>query len=276
MLDVITLILKIVLIVLVAMYIGKKTGLFSLSPFVSALALALLACILSLELYASLLRDDISFLIVFKSSFLSFTLNLSFFIRIFTATLILGLICSVFGVKPFGRITTVKDLCVLALLIAITVLLGIYCTVRIGSGIKISFKFISVFVTGALFGPLWGGAVAAIADVINFFINPVGGAFLPQITLVEFLYGFTYGLFFYNMSSWQSIKTILKVIVCVILQTILLSLCLTSYFLMPLMKMSFKNLVVLRSVSVLITMATKLVLLSFLSKYISSFRRMLK
>ncbi len=276
MLDAALMVLKIILIVAFAMYIGKKTGVFSLSPMASALVLVLLACLFSLELYSSFLRDDISFLIVFKSSFLNFTLNLSFFIRIFLATVILGLICSVFGVKPCERITTVKDLCVLALLIAITVLLGIYCTVRIGSGIKLSFKFISVFVTAALFGPLWGGAVSAIADVITFFVNPVGGIFMPQITMVEFLYGFTFGLFFYNMTSWQSVKTVVKIIVCIIFQTIVLNLCLTSYFLIPLMQMSFKNLVILRSVSALVTMALELVLLTFLSKYISSFRRILK
>ncbi len=276
MLDIIFLVLKIVFIVFFAMYLGRRTGLFSLSPVVSALILALLACLFSLELYASFLRNDIAFLIVFKSSFLSFTLDLSFFLRIFLATLLMGLICSVFGVRPCDRITAVKDLCVLALLIAITVLLGIYCTFRFGSGIKISFKFISVFVTAALFGPLWGGAVGAIADVITFLISPVGGVFLPQITMVEFLYGFTFGLFFYNMNSWQNVRTILKVIICVIFQIIVLNLGLTSYFLMPIMNISFKALVGMRSVTALITMAAELVLLSFLCRYISSFRRILK
>ncbi len=276
MFDVFFLVLKVVIIVSLAMYVGYKTRLFSMSSLSSVVVLAVLAFLFSLELYSSFLRDDISFLIIFKSSFLNFTLDLSFFLRIFLATLLLGLICSVFGVKPCERITTVKDLCTLAILIAITVLLGIYCTVRIGAGIKISFKFISVFVTAALFGPLWGGAVCAIADVVAFFINPVGGVFLPQVTMVEFLYGFTFGLFFYNMASWQNVKTILRVIVCVILQITLLNLCLTTYFLMPIMNMSFNALLVMRSVSALISMAIQLVVLSFLCKYISSFRRILK
>lgn len=276
MFDVLFMVLKVVIIVSLAMYAGYKTGLFSMSPLSSALVLAILACLFSLELYASFLRDDISFLIMFKSSFLNFTLDLSFFLRIFLGTLLLGLICSVFGVKPGRGINTVKDLCTLALLIAITVLLGVYCTVRIGAGIKISFKFISVFVTAALFGPLWGGAVGAIADVIAFFVSPVGGAFLPQVTMVEFLYGFTYGLFFYNMASWQNVKTILRVIVCVILQITVLNLCLTTYFLMPVMQMSFDSLLAMRSVSALVSMAMQLVVLSFMCKYISSFRRILK
>lgn len=274
--EIIITVLKIIAIVVFAMYIGNKTGLFSLGRLTSIIIFMVLGSLLTLGSYFSLVREDISFLIVFKSSFYNFTLDLSFFLRILFATFLVGLICSVFGVKPGLKIKTVKDLCTLAILIAITVLLAVYCTVRIGSGIKVSFKFISVFVTAALFGPIWGGAVGAIADVIAFFVNPVGGTLLPQITLVEFLYGFVFGLFFFNVGSWQNFKTILRVIFCVIIQIVVLNLGLTTYFLMPLMNMSFRALLALRAVSALISMVLYLVVLSFMCKYISSFRRILK
>ena len=274
--DVIFLVLKVIIISLFAMYVGKKAGLFSLGRLTSAIVLIVLALISSAEIYASFFRTDISLKIIFSSSFLSFNLDLSFFLRVFLLTLLAGLICSCFGVKLFSGVLNAKDICVLALLIALSVLLAVYGTVRIGAGIKISLKFISVFITAALFGPLWGGAVAALSDVIAFMINPVGGMFLPQITMVEFLYGFTYGLVFYNMGSWHGFKTMLKIVLCVIFQIGLLNLCLTSYFLMPLMKMEFKALVVMRSVSALINMASQLVILAFISKYISSFRKILK
>ena len=274
--DVIFLVLKVIIISLFAMYVGKKAGLFSLGRLTSAIVLIVLALISSAEIYASFFRTDISLKIIFSSSFLSFNLDLSFFLRVFLLTLLAGLICSCFGVKLFSGVLNAKDICVLALLIALSVLLAVYGTVRIGAGIKISLKFISVFITAALFGPLWGGAVAALSDVIAFMINPVGGMFLPQITMVEFLYGFTYGLVFYNMGSWHGFKTMLKIVLCVIFQIGLLNLCLTSYFLMPLMKMEFKALVVMRSVSALINMASQLVIVAFISKYISSFRKILK
>ena len=274
--DVIFLVLKVIIISLFAMYVGKKAGLFSLGRLTSAIVLIVLALISSAEIYASFFRTDISLKIIFSSSFLSFNLDLSFFLRVFLLTLLAGLICSCFGVKLFSGVLNAKDICVLALLIALSVLLAVYGTVRIGAGIKISLKFIAVFITAALFGPLWGGAVAALSDVIAFMINPVGGMFLPQITMVEFLYGFTYGLVFYNMGSWHGFKTMLKIVLCVIFQIGLLNLCLTSYFLMPLMKMEFKALVVMRSVSALINMASQLVILAFISKYISSFRKILK
>ena len=274
--DVILMVIKIIAIVVFSLYLGNKTGLFSLSRLASGIILAVLLCLFSLELYSSFFRDDISLLIVFKSSFYNLTLDLSFFLRVFIGTLLMGLICSVFGVKPGCKINTVKELCTLSVLISIAVVLAIYGTVRIGAGIKVSFKFIPVFIAAAIFGPIWGGAVGAIADVIAFFVNPVGGVFLPQITFVEFLYGFVFGLFFFNASFGKNAKVILKVVVCVLVQIVFLNLGLTSYFLMGLMNMSFEALVTLRAVSALISLTLQIVVLIFMARYLPSFKRILK
>ena len=273
--EMLIIVLKVLAIALIAFFLGKKTGLFSLDKGVSIVVLLILLALFGTEIYSSFFRSDISLLVIFKSSFLNLTLDLSFFLRIFLGTLLLGLLCSVFGLKLGGRIKTVKDLCALALLIAITVLLGIY-SLRFGSAIKISFKFISVFITAAIFGPFWGGAVGAIADIVAFIVNPVGGAFLPQITMVEFLYGFTYGLFFFNLSSWNGFKTMFRVIVCVIMQITFLNLWLTTHLLVPIMNMNFDALLVMRAVSGVINMAIQLVTISVMTKYISSFRKILK
>lgn len=90
-----------------------------------------------------------------------------------------------------------KKLCILSLFCAITVVLSVYCTLRIGNAIKIPFKFISVFFTAVIFGPLWGGTIAAIGDILNVLLAP-SGAFIPAITAIEFLVGFVFGLFFYR------------------------------------------------------------------------------
>lgn len=276
MTDVLILILKVVLITAFALFLGKKTGLFSLGRAASVIVFATLLLLFGAEIYSAFFRSDISLRIVFNSSFWNFTLDLSFFVRIFLLTLLLGLLCSVFGVKPSARISSVRDLCALALLIAITVLLGIYATVRVGSAIKIPFKFISVFVTAALFGPFWGGTVGALADVIAFLISPVGGAFIPQITMVEFFYGFVYGLFFYNLSSWGGFKTMLKIMLCVIFQVVVLNMGLTTYLLMPIMQMDYTALFVMRAPAAVINMALQMVIIAVLSKYISTLRKILK
>ena len=69
---------------------------------------------------------------------------------------------------------TVKQLCTIAMLIALTAVLScIAGNLRIGNAVKFSVSFVSVYVSGALFGPVWGGFVGAAADVISHFANPV-------------------------------------------------------------------------------------------------------
>lgn len=123
---------------------------------------------------------------------------------------------------------SVRKLCTLGLLTAITVILAIFCTLRIGDTIKIPFKFISVFLTSAIFGPWWGGTVAALGDILNTLIVPVG-AFNPFITCVEFLYGFIFGIFFYRHSQ-KGKGYLLRTVLCVIIM-FLIDIFITSFIL---------------------------------------------
>ncbi len=276
MFDVILLAVKVLLIAMAAVFLGYKTGLFGLRRIASVIVFAVLLCVCSLDLYAQFFYPDITLLLIFKSSFLNFTLDFSFFLRIFIITLLLGLVSSVFGVKLSARIKTVRELCILALLIALTAVMAIYCTFRFGSFIKIPFKFIPVFVTSAIFGPLWGGIVGALGDILAYIIFPVGGAPIPQITMVEFLYGFTYGLFFFNLHSWTGFKTMIRIVVCVVLQIAVLNLWLTSFFLADVFEMQFENMLIQRAIPGVINMGLQLVVITVLSKYISTFRKVLK
>ena len=112
------------------------------------------------------------------------------------------------------------------MLTAITTLLAIYCTFRIGNIIKIPFKFVSVFITGALLGPVSGGLVSVLGDILNTAIMPVG-PFIPAICAIEFLNGFIFGIFFYN-KSFSGKSYILRALLCVLV------LFLTDTFLTPL------------------------------------------
>ncbi|MBR3941995.1 MAG: folate family ECF transporter S component [Clostridia bacterium] len=111
---------------------------------------------------------------------------------------------------------TVKNLCILALLTAITALLSIFCTIRFGQFIKIPLKFISVFVTASIFGPVFAGVVAATGDILNCILAP-SGAIIPQITVIEFLSGAVYGLFFFKPNLSKS-NYIFRTILCVLVQ----------------------------------------------------------
>ncbi len=122
----------------------------------------------------------------------------------------------VFFMKRFFPKLSVKDICTLGLLLAITVLLAVFGTFRIGDAIKIPTKFISVFVAAAVYGPIWGGICGAAGDLLNAVLAPVG-PLLPQITLIEFLCGFTYGLFFMR-SEYPRNDFAVITIICVFAQ----------------------------------------------------------
>ena len=119
--------------------------------------------------------------------------------------------------KNFFPRLSVKDICTLGLLFAITVVLAVFGTFRIGDAVKIPTKFISVFVTAAIYGPVWGGMCAATGDLLNAVLAPVG-AMLPQITLVEFVSGFAYGLFFIKSGEYSKPDFALRVTGCVLAQ----------------------------------------------------------
>ena len=111
----------------------------------------------------------------------------------------------------------VRQLCTLALLTAITVVLAVFCTIRVGSAIKIPLKFISVFLTAVIFGPWYAGLSAALGDILNLLLAP-SGAPLPLLTLLEFVSGFIFGLFFYTNTQKSYF---LRAFIC----TLLLFLC---------------------------------------------------
>ena len=116
----------------------------------------------------------------------------------------------------FPKFTT-KKLCTLALLIAITIILSaISGYLRIGNFSKLTISFISVFIAAYAFGGIAGGIVAALADIISCFINPVG-PFMIQLTVIEFIFGFIYGLFFYKTKQKNYITMVVS---CVSIQFI--------------------------------------------------------
>jgi ECF transporter S component (folate family) len=113
---------------------------------------------------------------------------------------------------------TTLNLCLMAMLVAITMALSFLSGyLRIGSMSKFNISFISVYIGGALFGPVAGGTIGALADFTSWLINPTG-PFVPVFTVIEFVNGFLFGLFFYT-SKERSIKLVaLLALLCVLLQ----------------------------------------------------------
>ncbi len=113
---------------------------------------------------------------------------------------------------------TTRKICLLGVFASITAILAIFATFRIGNQIKIPLKFISVFMTGAIFGPVSAGLVSAIGDILNAVLVPVG-PIMPQITAVEFLYGLIWGACFYNAK--ENSFFYLRSAICALLQFVI-------------------------------------------------------
>jgi len=91
--------------------------------------------------------------------------------------------------------------------------------------IKITFDFIPQVVLASLFGPFWTGICAAVADIIGGTLLGKGTFFIG-FTLNSFISGWLYGKFFYKKEI-----TLKSAFICVLLNTVIISLFLTPLWL---------------------------------------------
>ena len=159
-----------------------------------------------------------------------------------------------------------KKICTIAMLVAIAFVLGAL-TIRPDDMNKISFKFLPVFVCSALYGPISGGLCGALADILSYLLNPGSGPLYLPITFIEFLYGFSFGVFFHK-SACLNKKNVLKVSLCVILNTLILSLGIMSFILMNLYGQPYIYILMRRILfSGIITMIIQFIGISSLLRY---------
>ena len=85
--------------------------------------------------------------------------------------------------------------------------------------LKIGFSFVPIVIAAVLYGPVAGGMVAAIGDVISAFLFPVG-AYFPGFTLTAFLAGVLYGLFLKKKASFFNVLFCVLIIQGIISQFI--------------------------------------------------------
>ena len=175
----------------------------------------------------------------------------------------------------FKKLST-RDLCFMAMLVATTLMLSaISGYLRIGDAIKFNISFISVYVGAALYGPLAGGVIAAMADIISFLINPTG-AFIPVFTIMEFVNGFLFGLFLY-MNTGQRRKlprVLVTALICTLLQ-FCVNMFWRTYELSSLYKSPFWTLFATRLPGNIAMVVCKVAIIMLLEPYMNRFRKMI-
>ena len=120
------------------------------------------------------------------------------------------------------------------LLIALNVILTRFGSIRIGSGgveiIRIGFGGYPVIFAGIMFGPLAGGIVGALGDIVGMIINPMG-PYMPHFTLSAALTGIIPGYIMRNCTSKESKTSIKRLVFAIGIGQIITSIILTPYFL---------------------------------------------
>jgi ECF transporter S component (folate family) len=111
----------------------------------------------------------------------------------------------------------------MGLTIALNVILSHFLAFQPAPFVRIGIAFIAVAMGSILCGPVIGGAAAAIADVLGFFLFPAGG-YIPGITVCAFLSGLAFGLLMYKKRPSVFRTLIAVAIVCIFNEGILNSL----------------------------------------------------
>ncbi len=116
-----------------------------------------------------------------------------------------------------------KKIATIGMLLALQVIAGRFFSIKLEL-VTIGFIFLPLSLTGALFGPIWGG----VAGVLGDFLIAVTGSFgyFPPMATTAFLSGLIYGLFLYRKPL-----TTKRIILCVLVESLVCSVLLQTYWL---------------------------------------------
>ncbi len=106
-----------------------------------------------------------------------------------------------------------------ALLVALDIILTRFLAINT-QFLRISLGMIPVAIAGMAFGPLWGGLVGAIGDILGMLIFP-SGAYFPGFTLTAALTGIVYAIFVYKKEAKLLHIALASAIVCIGLNLLL-------------------------------------------------------
>lgn len=151
----------------------------------------------------------------------------------------------------------IKDLAVMSLLIALEIVLTRFLAIQTPI-VRVSFSFIPLALLGMMYGPLYAGIGAAVADIIGAILFP-SGAFFPGFTLTAFLTGVVYGLFLYKHE-----KSLFRICGAVLVVVLGLSLGLDSMWVQMTTGKAFLALIPVRFVKCLIMAPIQVVMIRFI------------
>lgn len=99
--------------------------------------------------------------------------------------------------------------------IAISVVLSLF-KIDLAPTIQISFASLPIAAGGMLFGPIVGGAIGLISDILGYIVHPAGFYF-PGFTFNAILIGASFGFIFYKREITLKLVIITSIAVTVII-----------------------------------------------------------
>lgn len=128
----------------------------------------------------------------------------------------------------FREVKKPTSLTATSMLTALAVVLGFYA-IQLTPTIKISFAFLANELTALLFGPVMGGMMGGVADLLKFIVKPTG-AFFPGFTLNAILVGIIYGMLLYKKPVRLSRIIVAKAITAIVVDLFITSLWLNMMY----------------------------------------------
>lgn len=101
------------------------------------------------------------------------------------------------------RKITAKEIALIGVLVAVDIVLSRFCSIQTPI-VKIGLTFVPIVIAGAMIGPIAGGLVGGVGDLIGALLFPIG-TYFPGFTLTAFITGLVYGLFLKKDRSMKNV-----------------------------------------------------------------------
>jgi len=164
---------------------------------------------------------------------------------------------------------SLRTLSQVAVLAALTIVLERFLSFQT-LDMRIGFAFIPVAFAGMLFGPLWGGVTAGLADVLGQFIFPSpGGSLNLLITLSKVIGGVIFGLALHR----EQIKFFPHVVAASVAEKVICTLGLTTLALSFMYRVPFLAELTTRLPQAGVMLVLQLLILPFLVRLRTALRK---
>ncbi len=157
-----------------------------------------------------------------------------------------------------------KALVFMAMLSAVSIILGKYLAIPVGDILRFSFENLPIIFAGIVFGPVGGALVGTVADLVGCVL--VGYAINPLVTLGAFSIGCISGLVFRALKKYTRSGLILSVGITVGLSHLIGSVLIKTLGLSAFYSISFPILLLWRLLNYAIVGVLEGLILTFLLK----------